>query len=487
MRCLTLADGLKQRGARTRFVSRHLPAHLGELLGAGGHELAGLDGGPSEPTGDDNPHASWLGASQRQDAEQTREALSDHTWEWIVVDHYALDRAWEWAMRRQVDKIAVIDDIADRAHACDLLLDQNFHPDGNSRYLGKVSKHCHMLLGPRYALLREEFLRARGTLSRRGRAVERILVFFGGVDSANYSGRSIEAIAGLGVSELHVDVVVGSGHPYRDQIAAACARFGYACHVQSSRMAELMASADLGLGAGGSTTWERCCLGLPTLAFCVAENQRHQLAAAARGGLLYSPDLAEDDWIPGVRRHILALMENSSLREAMSHRGMDTVDGRGAARVIDALGCNNLEIDVAELDDMRRVFEWRNDPAVRAVSRSAEPLDWDAHRKWFASVLESPDRALLIGRVGQSPVGVVRFDLRDGEAEVSIYLVPGAHSPGLGRSLLLRAERWLAVNRAAVKRIRAEVLAGNERSARMFIGAGYHADATSYLKTPGLQ
>ena len=481
MRCLTLADALKIRGVHIRFVCRHMPEHLRDMLNGNGHEFALLNSIPSEEITDDLSHAHWLGVSQAQDAADTSHALSGQSWDWLVVDHYALDARWETVLRHVAKRILVIDDIADRQHDCDVLLDQNSYADMDTRYTGKVPAHCRLLLGPRYALLRDEFRQLREQVKPRTGPVNRLLVFFGGVDADNYTAQAIEALADSGCSDLLVDVVIGAEHPHRALIESACADHGFVCHVQTSRMAELMAAADLAIGAGGSAIWERCCLGLPTLTFYTADNQRNQVADAASEGMLYAPEV-RDELFHVIRRHVSALMENSSLRHVISRNGMQTVDGRGVLRVIRNLGCSGIEIRTARQNDLEKLFEWRNHSSIRAVSRNAEIINWEDHQRWFASVLTASDRLLLIGQREGLPVGVVRFDIRGDEAEVSIYLVPGSSQPGEGHDLLQSAERWFTDNKPSVRRIRAQVLGGNVRSQRLFLGAGYQVDSTSYSK-----
>lgn len=481
MRCLTLADALKQRGAQIRFVSRHTPEYLRDMLVEKGHEFMVLDSSPSGAIPDGLSHAHWLGTSQHADAQDTVQALSDQIWDWLIVDHYALDARWESVFHQTAKKIMVIDDIADRQHDCDILLDQNFYADMNTRYTGKVPQHCQVLLGPRYALLREEFRCLHEQVKPRTGPIKRILIFFGGVDADNYTGRAIEALFNIVIPDLHVDVVIGAQHPFREKLELTCAEHGFFCHVQTKRMAELMAAADLAIGAGGSATWERCCLGVPTLTICAADNQNKQLDDAASEGLLYAPEL-KDELTSVIKRHVIALMENGQLRHVISRNGMQAVDGRGVLRVIGNLGCNGIEIRAARHDDSQKLFEWRNHPTVRAVSRSADMIDWESHEKWFSSVLSAPDMLLLIGHRKGSPVGVVRFDIRGDEAEVSIYLVPGIQRSGQGRDLLQSAEHWFAANRPRVRRVRAHVLGGNERSKRLFFGAGYQVESTCYSK-----
>jgi UDP-2,4-diacetamido-2,4,6-trideoxy-beta-L-altropyranose hydrolase len=481
MRCLTLADALKQSGAHIRFISRNLPEHLQNMLGVKGIEFVLLESDTAPALTDDLAHAHWLGTSQAQDAQATVRTLSGQMWNWLVVDHYALDIRWESALRGTVQKIMVIDDLADRQHDCDVLLDQNFYADMQTRYTRKVPSHCELLMGPRYALLRDEFRKLREQVKPRTGPVKRILVFFGGVDTDNYTGQAIAALSEIDIRGLHVDVVIGAQHPYLEEIKAACVQHGFISHVQTSKMAELMAAADLAIGAGGSATWERCCLGLPTLVFCTAYNQQKQLVDAAHEGLLYSPEI-KADLNRTIQRHTSALIENANLRELISHNSMQTVDGRGVLLVIASLGMSDIEIRLAKPDDSEKLFQWRNHPSIREVNRNANVIDGQDHQSWFASVLTDPKKMLLIGQRSESPVGVVRFDKQNEEAEISIYVVPERASSGLGLSLLQSAEQWLTANHPEIRKIQAHVLGTNERSQRLFSTAGYQIETTHYLK-----
>ncbi len=273
MRCLTLADELKERGASTRFICRHIPEYLHNILIRRGHSLILLESA-SESTPDGVPtHASWLGTSQQADARDSLIALSDKEWDWLIVDHYALDATWEKVIRSEVRNILVIDDIADRSHDCDVLLDQNFYLDSSSRYIGKVPEKCQLLLGPRYALLRKEFKIFRQQVLPRTGPVRKLLIFLGGVDANNYTARAIRSLSKFSVPGILVDVVIGAQHPSRKALQVECGRLGFSLHVQTDHMAELMSNADLSIGAGGSASLERCCLGLPSLIVSLAENQ----------------------------------------------------------------------------------------------------------------------------------------------------------------------------------------------------------------------
>jgi len=325
MRCLTLAEALKKQGAQIRFVCRGLPTHLRDMLAAKSMQFASLDSEPVAPVDGDLAHAQWLGTSQADDAQATIQALADRHWDWIVVDHYALDARWESALRASTKQIMVIDDIADRQHDCDVLLDQNYYADMRSRYEGKVPAHCQQLLGPRFALLREEFRKLREHAKPRTGSVKKILVFFGGVDADNYTSLAIQALAAIGNKALHIDVVIGAQHPYREQIQQACVEQGYVCHVQTTRIAELMAAADMAIGAGGSANWERCAMGLPSLIMVLAENQNKAAIDLAATGVLINLGDARLIMKTDLIRAIDKLLVDEQLRTELSNASLRLV------------------------------------------------------------------------------------------------------------------------------------------------------------------
>jgi UDP-2,4-diacetamido-2,4,6-trideoxy-beta-L-altropyranose hydrolase len=333
MRCLALADALTYEGMKTRFISRHLPSSLEQLLAERGHGLVRLGAGTNTEEIDELEHARWLGTSQNADARDSINALSDRIWNWLVVDHYALDSRWEAAMRDRVRTIMVIDDLADRMHDCDVLLDQNLHADMQARYRNRIPRESSLLLGPKYALLRPEFEAIRSSTNIRDAGVRRVLVCMGGVDASNQTEKAIHAVAGLHKRPVSVDVVIGAQHPARDQIQALCRRFSYVCHVQTANMAKLMACADVAIGAAGISSWERCCLGLPTI--CVTQ-ARNQVSIAksleAHGAIVYLGD-AERTSDADMLASLQALMDRPGRLSALSSAAHALVDGGGTRRV----------------------------------------------------------------------------------------------------------------------------------------------------------
>jgi UDP-2,4-diacetamido-2,4,6-trideoxy-beta-L-altropyranose hydrolase len=341
-RCITLANSLAGQGAVVRFIMRARAAAFSGLVEAAGYQLVLLTDPQSEdhsPDRAENTYAHWLPVSWQHDAEQMREAIDRiGNADWLVVDHYALGARWERALRRAALRILAIDDLANRSHDCDTLLDQNFVHEMETRYQSLLSPTCQALLGPRYALLRPEFLRLRQSLVARSGSVNRILICFGGTDPSNETSKTLAAVRRLSAGGLAVDVVIGRGNPNADLVARQCRQMaGFALHHGADNMAELMARADLAIGAGGVMSWERCCLGLPTLAICIAENQAGALTALAQAGAVMHLGEAASVTEEVIASALDTLLSDPGRLRQMSETALALVDGNGAGHVCEAM------------------------------------------------------------------------------------------------------------------------------------------------------
>lgn len=337
MRCLILADALKQRDAQIRFISRHLPEHLRQLLAVKGHQFMPLDSTSNEVIEGDLAYVHWLGTSQHADAQDSIQALSDQTWDWLVIDHYALDVCWESALRQAAKNILVIDDLANRQHDCDILLDQNYYHDQNRRYQGLVPEQCINLLGVAYVLLRTEFVEAKQRLRARDGIVRRILVFLGGSDPTNQTQKVVEALKHLNRPDIEVDVVVGSANPNRNAIQALCDEMpNVTFHCQISNMAELICNADLGVGAGGAAMWERCYLGLPTITVVFAANQVRTTEDVADIGAIEYLGWSDSFVSEHYARAIAEMIDNSQRLKQIGEAALGLLQ-TGSTSVLDAM------------------------------------------------------------------------------------------------------------------------------------------------------
>lgn len=343
MRCLTLADALTAKGAQCHFICREHPGHLIDFIRNKGHVVSVLPVARMEEAGVETngpvtastPHAAWLGATQTQDAEACAPMLAALRPDWLIVDHYALDATWERALAPHCAKLMVIDDLADRPHVCDLLLDQTYGRD-EADYRQQVPATCRLLCGAQYALLRPEFAALRPySLQRRAQpALRELLITMGGVDKDNAAGAVLEALRTCPLpTDCRVTVVMGATAPWLEAVETLAQAMPWPTRVLVgvSDMAQLMADSDLAIGAAGATTWERCCLGLPTIAVALADNQRMALRVLQGGGILMGSDLDE------IAKNISSITTPGMSKKLMKNYSLCSsrlVDGQGAIRVV---------------------------------------------------------------------------------------------------------------------------------------------------------
>lgn len=421
MRCMNLAQVLQERGVAVLFICRNLPGNLTELIRRQEYAVIVLQA----PDAADTPLAP-LDDSVEADALQTILALKNASIDWLVVDHYHIDLEWERRVRPCVGKLMVIDDLANRPHDCDLLLDQNYSVETESRYDGLVPSTCRLLLGPRFALLRAEYAQGRGNTRFRDGRVQRVLVFFSGSDLSNMTGTALQVLSESQFVNLEVDIVLGANSPHRSSVLAQVAqRANTTTYEQQLHLADLMAQADLAMGAAGVTAWERLCLGLPAIVVDLAENQKPGSAALLKDGLIYHAGDAGCFPERGLRLALqIALGDEGQLR-SISERGQLIVDGLGAKRCAEVLcpsGRESLCIREANIQDVGLYFNWANDPLTRQQALCSEPIPWDSHQKWFIARLDKPGSFLFVMETGGLPVGQIRFD-RDGDSLLIDYSI----------------------------------------------------------------
>jgi len=317
-RCLTLASALRARGSAVRFLCRDLPPALvaqARVADIAVHALSVLEAGWQA---DARESVAVLDASGAVDA--------------LVVDHYSLDAGWERAVRASAGRIMAIDDVCERAHDCDLLLD-----------LGTVDERKRngaprTLCGPAYALLRPEFATARAAAAPRLAGVARLLVTFGGSDPTRETEKTLAALRGLRHADLSADIVVGAMNPRCREIEALCAGDSrMRLHVAVGGIASLMQRADLAVGAAGGTAWERCCLYLPSLLVVVAENQYAIAESLAVRGAAVNLGRHASVGVAELHEALHALIAAPQRVADMSHRAGALVDGEGVRRVVSAM------------------------------------------------------------------------------------------------------------------------------------------------------
>lgn len=315
MRCLTLAKQLQQKNVHVKFICRNIEGNLIEFIVQQGFEVCSL------PKINTSLHWDWTKENWKKDAKETIEFIQDEyrVTDLLVVDHYSISSEWEKELRPLVKKIMVIDDLANREHDCDILLDQNYHSNIDIRYQNLVPKNCVQLLGPNYVLLRDEFFKVQHNIRKRKEKIENIIVFFGGTDPTGETIKVLAAINKLNIPEIEINVVVGGANPKSNEIEQICNEMiNVTFHNQVNNMAELMQKADLAIGAGGTTTWERCFMNLPSITVIIAENQRELTESLSEKGISLNLGPSTEVGIQDIKNSITSILQEPALLRDMS-------------------------------------------------------------------------------------------------------------------------------------------------------------------------
>ena len=497
IRCRTLARELRRRGAEITFLCRRQPGDLIELLEQEFQVLSLPEQQlmPCEGLEGRNLYGAWLGCSQQQDAADCLAALEQagsSGVQWLVVDHYGLDASWEGAMREGLGsepppQLLVIDDLADRSHICDLLLDQNFFGEATEqRYQGFVPPQCRQLLGPHYALLGPEYALLHPLVPPRTE-LRRVLVFFGGVDHDNLTGRTLEALIDPELAHLAVDVVIGRQSPHRPAVEDIVARRPQTNLFELlSSLAGLIARADLAIGAGGSTSWERIALRLPTLVVICGLDQAPIANALDKLGNIQLLGEKETVTLDDIR---FALIGRIATFLEVREQPPALTDGFGAPRLAMAmLGIQSaISLRPAGAGDEALLLRWANDPQVRASSFSPNLIARLDHHNWFLQGLADPNRLLLIATAADGcPIGQIRFDRQplpthDGSAEAIVDVSLDSCVRGFGLSAELVRLGLQAMEQTWGSEIEAvaKVLKSNRASNACFNRAGFVQEPVS--------
>jgi len=412
----------------------------------------------------------------------------------LVVDHYGATLDFETAMRRRGATVAVFDDLIEARSDADIIL--NPAPDVTvDAYAGIARSETRFLLGPQHALLRAQFAAARPRVAARiaqKRGIERVLIAFGGTDPVNGTGVALGALAETDIPRI--DVILGAKAAYLDAVKEQAVRMGARVNLKLdvADVAAVMAEADLVIGAPGTGTWERACLGLPSLLVVIAPNQLiNAETVAAKGAALVCGALTtdtEDKVVAGLRAGLDRLRSDPALYQHLHEAALALCDGGGVLRLgaailppVDLKDGTRLSLRLAEMDDARRLYDWQQAPETRRYALNRAPFSYDQHVAWLSAKLGNGRDLFLLGLAEGQPCGFVRLDWFGADRDRSQYLIsiataPGQHGRGIGTAMLNMA-RGLAPG----AHFCAKVLPENEASLALFRSCGYALRADGYF------
>ena len=459
MRCLALAHAVKINGGSVCFFAAEMPDFLKEKIIHDGCEYQSLTTTAYGP----------------DDAQETLTHAYTFGAQWIILDGYAFDRTYRKALQgKGIPLLALQDSPAEYGDA-EIILNQNIGAEASA---GSQPSTTQLLAGPRFALLREEFAKQR-TNKVFGKSAENILVTLGGADPSNMTGKIIEALAAMHMQR--VTVVIGGAHPERVALENAAKRAGFTCISNATNMPQLIMEADIALAAGGTTTYELACMGVPMILVVLAENQRSVANEWENAGAAINLGWHADVTPEVIQQAVQSLREHPEKRLMMSQKSQSLVDGYGALRVCQKLSGDPLWLRNAVAGDCMLVFGWANDPETRAVSFSGTSIAEDDHRNWFTKKLASPDDQLYIAvDTDDHPVGLVRFAVEGNRAVISINLDKAHRGKGYGTALIKQGCNHLFTTSDAVE-VDAFIKPENTASIKAFQKAGFEQHGISEI------
>lgn len=457
-RCLSLGQALVDCGAEVLLLTRLSDFDTRALACQVGIDCVGLAAG-------ENP--GWL-----HDAQATSKEVSRLDIDWVIVDHYQFDARWHKQVASAGARIAVIDDLADRPLAASVVVDQNI-ADHAAKYAEVLPMSTPILGGPRFALLSRAYANAPKWTDRG--AVRSIGIFMGGTDAAGMTEVVLRACREVANFDGAIEIATTGGNARLPSLRAQCDTDPRtSLLVDAEELTGFFAKHDVQIGAGGGASWERCCLGVPTLLLRCAPNQDAVIPALMYRGVVRTLEPGQDRDIVAVGAAVRELIDNAGLRSTLSQRSRDTIDGLGARRVALFLSAESLHVRPASDTDAMLLHQWRNHESTRSMSVYPREISLEEHLGWYTRSLRDSSRCILIGMVGNIPVGSIRFDrLAGGEHEISLYLDPALHGLRLGTHLLRQGEIYMKDGHDTVPTFVATVLNSNPGSRKLFAAAGY--------------
>lgn len=489
MRCLSLAEMFSRYDSEVVFAARAQDGDLCSYIETRGYSVLKL----VEPEVWKSPkyssdYAAWLQVSQEEDADSFVSLVENA--DIVVVDHYGLDVAWESLVKKFLQcTVIAIDDLM-REHNADIIIDQTLNRAVDE--YRATNRDTLILAGTTFAMLRDNFseFHEEALRKRLRHHNHKILVFMGGIDKTNATFDVLSALSER-ENKISTTVLLGKNAPHFDSVASFCKRHGsWLTHVAfTDDMASLMLEHTMAIGAPGSTSWERACLGLPSVIVPLADNQREISSALNSCGLAVS--LMQSQISERLEHSLNTLISNF---DSMRRNNLDVCDGLGCQRVVSIsrqLSKNSraLYLRNASKADIKLVHTWQTMPEIRKYSNNTEIPSWLEHKAWMEDKLNQVDNYFYIIECYDSDtglfqsVGVVRLDLvneGDDYYTISIYLDPSVHGGGLGLDALM-----LLNDMHPYKSIYAKVLEENHASQRIFTKAGYlKTDKEGFVRRP---
>jgi UDP-2,4-diacetamido-2,4,6-trideoxy-beta-L-altropyranose hydrolase len=487
IRCLSLADQIKNKANNIFFVTQSMNGSLEQLISEKGYKVILLPWNDEIINHENNSLQSneyneidWL-----QDSNATKEAIEDKKIDWLIVDHYGIDYRWHKIIAKFTNKIMVIDDLANRKLHCNVLLDQTYGRKFED-YDQLIGVETEMLLGANYALLRPEFSNLRIPAVNKRKKIESIsnvLISIGGMDYKNITQKVLDVFLKVEWKNIiEVNIVLNNHAPNRKSIQSFLKKtkshHKFNLLINPDNIAELMFEADLAVGSSGTSTWERCTMALPTIAICVADNQKFISKKLHKDGVHIALTLDDHEEIPCLFTELCRFNDHPDNLKDLSNESIKVCQAKGsilvALKIFPHYTNDGGKIDLrkVEISDSKLIYGWQKNPKTREYANDSSIPSWDNHIEWMSQKINSPLSYFWLVLHNGIPSGVLRLDpINLGEGDgylISIFIDPKKHGLGIGKKAIDIA-KYIFLGTT----LYAKVLENNKRSISLFYGSNF--------------
>lgn len=475
VRCLTLAKSLKKLNTECEFICRENKNDLFKEINKENFKLTLLPNLNNKTNKKKIIKTNWLGLNWKDDANQTINALKGYKIDWLIIDHYGIGREWEKKLRTYTQNIIVIDDLANRNHDCDILIDQNLIANFKNRYKNLLPNHCNTFLGPSFAILQNKYKDLHLVAQPRKNITKNILIYFGGTDQIRLIEMTLSSFYRLNRDDINLDIVISSKNSEISKIQKLIKNNkNIRIKKNLKSLAPLMLKADLAIGACGTTTWERCCLGLPSIVITIAEHQKLIAKELQKRQLIKWLGHHDSIKASSIYKALLSLIDQS--QEKWSKECMLVTDGSGSEKIASIIALNSktkLFIRSATINDEDLLLHWANDNLVRSNGFNSKIITKKIHSDWFKFRLNNPGicKIYILETNEKAPIGQVRFEKIDNRWYINYSLASFARGKKISSNLLDIAIKKFKKNNK--NQLIAEVKEDNLSSRKVFEKIGF--------------
>ena len=471
MRCIRLSKSLKKNNKNIFFIIKQSDyiSEIKSLLSKENLKLILLD----------NKNKKF---SYKSDAESTIKILKKKKIQKLIVDNYKIDSKWEKKVKKYIKKLIVIDDLANRNHYCDIIIDQNYVKNYKTRYDKIINKDCIKLLGPKFCINNQIKKKFNFNHKSKKLRVRRIFVFFSAVFIPRVYEMIVTLFSAKPFKHINIDFVIGNLEKKNFLKLKKSVNKNINLMITNKNIENLMSRADLAIGSGGTNTWERISIGLPSIVFCIANNQKKICEFLSKKKIINYLGLFNTGSRLKLKKEIIKTQNNYKNIRINSEENKHLIDGFGLERInffINKPLKEKIKLKKISFEDIDLMFNWVNDALVRKNSFMKKKIKYSDHKKWFEKKIFSNKSLILKLLLNNIPIGQIRYDKKSNFYEIDYSIDEAFRNYGFGRIIIKKSIKKFFKKKTI---IRADVKQVNKQSIKIFKSLKFQEIESSSIK-----